>query len=320
MFKTSLQALSSGNLSPFTIFLRDEEKNYSPLVFKGHYLPQETLKKLNDPEMIELYYSEIDRQNYINIIHHNIHKIDFLSGQSEGEKPSLMVDIDYYLEKFISEGVKRHHAMSASMAIAHALKLIQADTQLTNAFSEYINLSDQHLEHIMRTAYIALCICQNHKSCKSKTTLDMMALASLLHEIGLIKISKTLNDKRIFNLFEEQKEEYCEHIQHSVETLSHSPLLNEQIRQIIFQHCEFCDGTGFPMKMVGAGLSQESKILSFANGYADFVEERQLGLFDGLEVFLLNSRQTKKYDSKVLTSFVKSLYLPRKRELQQGFL
>lgn len=320
LFKMKIQNLLSGNLSPFTIYEEKEDDKFIVFMRKGHSVPLKQFINIADIKDKNFFYTESDRQNYINTIHQLIQKIEIINAQVAQFKSHVFFDIDYYSEKFIKEGIKRGIAKTASSVLSNVIKLIQADEQLNNDLNNYLALSEKNIHHIMLTTFLSLTIVQNIKSCRGKIHSDNIAIASILHEIGMTKLPKHLKKLRPYEIVINGREYYFEHINYSVAKLTHSPIISEFIRQIIYQHCECCDGSGFPGHLLSGNIYQTAKILSLANAYADFLDEHQLQIFDGLETFLFNERITNKFDPKMITALLKGLYRPRYEERQQEFL
>lgn len=320
LFEIKFQNLLSGNLSPFTIY--EERKNGELICFltKGQVVNSKKFLDFNKKEMHHYYYTESDRQEYINLIQSWIQKIDFLNLQLSQIDSYSFFDVDFYTEKYIQQGIKREVSLKISNIISTILKTIQADEQLSHELNNYLSLSKKNLDHIMNVTFIALSTCLNFKSCKDRKNLENLAIASILHEIGLSKLSNDLKILRPYEVPSLKIEHYNEHINYTVTKLTHSPLISEQIRKIIYQHNEYCDGSGFPCKLESGQIYSPSKILSLANYYADFIEEHSYGIFEGLEKFLFNDLITKKFSPLVMTSLVKGLYRPKLEERQQEFL
>lgn len=320
LFEIKLQNLLSGNLSPFTIYEETENGDFFPFLFRGSSINPQRFLKYNQNQAHRFYSTESDRQDYINLIQSWIQKVEILNLQRSNYDANYFFDVDFYAEKYISQGIKRETSLKISNIISTILKTIQTDEQLSHDLDSYISLSNKNLDHVMNVTFIALSTCLHFKSCKDRQTLENLGIASILHEIGLSKLPNNLKTLRPYEVNQSQFKSYNEHINYTIAKLTHSPLISEQIRKIIYQQNEYCDGTGHPCKLESGQIYTPSKILSLANYYADFIEENSYGIFEGLEKFLFNDLITKKFSPLVMTSFIKGLYRPKLEERQQGFL
>ena len=76
-------------------------------------------------------------------------------------------------------------------------------------------------------------------------TIETIAMASMFHDIGKTKLPKKFTDTRHEDLSEEFKQ-YYKHPELGVEIVGKNKLINNSVKQVILQHHECYNGTGFP--------------------------------------------------------------------------
>lgn len=95
---------------------------------------------------------------------------------------------------------------------------------------------------------------------------DEIALAGLLHDIGLAEMPIELAMKNLEDYTPAEFEIYKKHPQNSVNLIKEKKLIvSEKVMKIILQHHERYDGLGFPQAMPGPRILREAQILAIAD-------------------------------------------------------
>lgn len=99
-----------------------------------------------------------------------------------------------------------------------------------------------------------------------------ISLGALLHDIGK---SKILNDKKLQSEFKSEDElnKYIElmHPKVGYDFLKEQYFANAYSRVAVLMHHEKVDGTGYPLKLKGEGISDIAKIVSICNTFNNMV-------------------------------------------------
>ena len=101
---------------------------------------------------------------------------------------------------------------------------------------------------------------------KSADPLHELALAALLHDIGLLMIPQDLIARRT-GLSSEEAAIYREHTNWGYAILEQAANLPPSIAQVALEHHENADGTGYPGQLTGNSLHPFSRIVSAVNAY-----------------------------------------------------
>lgn len=95
---------------------------------------------------------------------------------------------------------------------------------------------------------------------------DVIAMAGLLHDIGLAKIPYVIQGKDPEKWSEEERLKYEAHPEHSLDLIrSRKLIVPELVLRIIEQHHEKFNGTGFPKGLAGRKICSEAQILFLAD-------------------------------------------------------
>jgi putative nucleotidyltransferase with HDIG domain len=95
---------------------------------------------------------------------------------------------------------------------------------------------------------------------------EELALAGLLHDIGMAKVPIEIQNKRPEEWTPEEKAIYEKHPEHTIDIIKERKLIvSENVHKMILQHHEKFSGTGFPKQLSGKKILIEAQILSLAD-------------------------------------------------------
>ncbi|QDR79398.1 HD-GYP domain-containing protein [Sporomusa termitida] len=97
--------------------------------------------------------------------------------------------------------------------------------------------------------------------------LSELGLAAMLHDIGKIRFSPQLARQFPHYLTKQDKEEYRRHSFYSLEILRENTTLSTEVINACFQHHERWNGSGYPLGLKGAAISEYAQIISIADVY-----------------------------------------------------
>ncbi len=138
--------------------------------------------------------------------------------------------------------------------------------------------------------------------------LIMLAVAALLHDIGMTKIPEVLLNKKE-NLTSDELKIIHSHPVYSYKLITKSLKYQDEIGRIALHHHERWDGKGYPDKLIGKEISISSRIISVADAYGAMLKDRpyrgsMIGYKAMREILNDNSRR---FDSDILKVFIKSM-------------
>jgi putative nucleotidyltransferase with HDIG domain len=101
----------------------------------------------------------------------------------------------------------------------------------------------------------------------------IIGIGALLHDIGKVKISDSiLNKNGVLN--DDEFKEVKKHSELGYNILINSPQINYDVIQIVLQHHERCDGSGYPKQLKGEEMLMFSKIVAIADIYDALTSDR----------------------------------------------
>lgn len=107
----------------------------------------------------------------------------------------------------------------------------------------------------------------------SSQDLQDLIIGSILHDIGKIRISNYILDKPDKLLSDEFKS-IKKHPTYGLDMVENFSLMNDNIRDIILQHHEKLDGSGYPNGLKGSEINELSKIVAVCDIFDAVTSER----------------------------------------------
>lgn len=138
--------------------------------------------------------------------------------------------------------------------------------------------------------------------------LIQLATAALLHDTGMVKVSKDILKKKE-KLSPEEMNQIRTHPIHSYRVITKDLKYPEEIGVIALQHHERWDGQGYPRKLKGEDINLAARVVSVADAYVSMINNRphrnsMIGYIAMKNLLNDNGRQ---FDPKILKVFLESM-------------
>lgn len=137
---------------------------------------------------------------------------------------------------------------------------------------------------------------------------DSLMLAGLLHDIGKMKIDKSILNKPD-KLTDEEFEEIKQHPIYSYELLQTNTDIPLDVKMGILMHHERMDGSGYPYGVYNENINDIGKVLAIADAYDAMISERpyqkKRSPFEVMQ--LMQTGIFGKLDSKILLTFLSNI-------------
>lgn len=165
-------------------------------------------------------------------------------------------------------------ANEAPQALVEAQELIGSiSNKLINGNNSVLHLMEngkkgktggQYHSHAFHVSILAMLLGNALKL--PKQDLINLGLGALFHDIGKTKVPDSiLNNKPEITVAENNF--YKMHVQYGLESIKDVADFPEPVREIISQHHEYLDGSGYPQKLTGKKISLLAQIVSIANEF-----------------------------------------------------
>jgi hypothetical protein len=243
--------------SPTDLFIQKpgENETYLQFTHAGGSIDKLKLDKIN---AMGIYHAFVRDEDLYGLIDGRVLTIS--SGINIRKKVKLIFSllIDDFNQGISSVGLEIKEL--AAKAIREMKDLIALFPDHHCALNELIYPRWGRLPHHINSAIYVLILAQ-YAECKE---IDSMAFAALIHDIGLGEANSEITLERFETWDIYHKCEYEVHVASTLELLSRKMVaLDKTCRDVIADHHESFDGTGFPQGKIHKLVSKEASLLSF---------------------------------------------------------
>ena len=147
------------------------------------------------------------------------------------------------------------------------------DPQRINAFMRRLFRRYEPAKHAVNTMIVGLWLWLRNAGDFQRKNLDRMALALLVHDIGMSKVPPFILTKK-GSLKPEEREKILPHSLLSVKIMQKMEVVFDDLLQICFEHHERLDGSGYPQRIKGGQIPATAALAAVADSFAAMITDR----------------------------------------------
>ena len=306
-----IDSMSFENAAIFDLYIRLEKNKFLKIFNRGDIYNQNRLiKHFSDINNGCIYFKTRDRSIYINFMNDFIQRLakkeDVPTVQKVGLAKAL---VEKYIEEVHTKGLHPQLIEEGKKACENIFEIIQYSKDLAVHMRDYQEHNDDQITHSFLTSFFSVMMAKSLKW-KSSRTIEALALGGLLHDIGKLKLDRKIRDKDEESLTEMERIQFRKHPQYGVELLQKCEGITEAVLQIVYQHHELIDGTGYPGHLSGGKIYPLAKVVNLADAFTYEMLKKKTSPIVTLKSMISNSKQVLKYDPVIvkalITCFIKS--------------
>lgn len=161
-------------------------------------------------------------------------------------------------------------------------------------------------QHSVNVAAISTLIALRAKYPKNKV--KEIAIGALLHDIGYTTITLDMSDLILSECDDKTRKEVMRHVIYGYTDVEKKEWLSKTVKDIVLQHHERLDGTGYPLHMKGEHLKAEVRIVSLCDQFDSMVYGNLMPRYkvrDAMEYIM--SQAGVKFDFAMVQLFMESV-------------
>lgn len=152
---------------------------------------------------------------------------------------------------------------------------------------------------------------------ESEEFVDKMILASVLHDIGKLRLSKYLYGRLKGALDIEQMKYMRRHAQYSYDIVKEAGF-SKEIQEMVYYHHENYDGSGYPDNLVGTAIPWGARILRICDVFCALVSNRPYrSAFDVATAIAMMIDEIKNFDMRAFLIFQRVVNSEEFAEIQE---
>lgn len=161
-------------------------------------------------------------------------------------------------------------------------------------------------QHSVNVAAISTLIALRAKYPKNKV--KEIAIGALLHDIGYTTVTLDTSDLILSECDDKTRKEVMRHVIYGYTDVEKKEWLSKTVKDIVLQHHERLDGTGYPLHMKGEHLKAEVRIVSLCDQFDSMVYGNLMPRYkvrDAMEYIM--SQAGVKFDFAMVQLFMESV-------------
>jgi HD-GYP domain-containing protein (c-di-GMP phosphodiesterase class II) len=301
---------------PFDIFLKIKKKgDTSPHFVKGcargEAFREDWHEKLLQLHIPCVYVSLTEMERVMQYLHHNLEMLLADESQSDQEKSLRVYDATnmWTLNFFNSEIARTGEQVKLALKFLDALfEVIESDRQIILQLMEIRRHSFRLSNHCLNVCMLGLAF--SSYLGWGREDIRGFGLGALTHDIGQIRTPRAILEKK-GSLTEEEMSKVKRHPQEGFRMMQDFVHLRWEALQMVLQHHENGDGSGYPQGLKGNAIHPWSRILRILDSYEAMTAERPwrpaMEPKEALWIMRTDWEKTKLFDQNFLTAFVRFL-------------
>lgn len=307
--------LRSGTVS-FDLYIKISDQKFIKVVNAGEAFVESDAKRFKNKSLDHLLISAGDVDSYLKIFEKNLAAL-LLAEESPAGMAITSLETLETVERIASSlGWTPEVIEVAKKAMHFAVKTIRAEPNLLKLLDKKLgDTSSVYSRHVSMLALLSCGLCQ-HLGWVSDSTQIKLGLAALMHDITVDEnryeditvwdlAASDLNDKS------PEVHEYRNHPIEAANLLLCMKGLPADVDQIILQHHEMKDGTGFPRRLTSSRISPMATVFIIVQDLINFLEnseqfEEKISLFIKHRETKYNSGNFKKIFDIIKESVLKA--------------
>ncbi|MGB0452229.1 MAG: HD domain-containing phosphohydrolase [Bacteriovoracaceae bacterium] len=297
----------------FDIYIKLAKNKYLKILHAGDKFDKERLDRYKNDKNIEyLFFHTKDRRKFIQFSNLVAGKTVTSKKVGADRKMGLLKNLsEKYTEEVFTQGVKPQIIEEGRQVCEHIYNFIEKEEDLYKLLKSYHDFDPEAVEHsFLVTLYTSAIIKQFEW--QSKTTIETAAMACMLHDIGKMELPQELVKMRPKDMNEDQLKKYQLHPEIGAQIVDNNSLINKSVKQIIYQHHENFDGTGYPHNIKGVKILTLANIIHLADDFAHMMIDQKLKPTEALKAIITDSKMVKRYNSVIIENFIKAFVDPKK--------
>lgn len=296
----------SGKCIQFNVYVKIGPKKYVKILHAGDSFSKERIDKYKNEKKVEyLYFHNDDRKKFMRMVNYVAEQSIDNSKVSTAVKVKLVKNVaEKFAQEAFTNGIASQVVEQGKQLMDNVYNMMQSNNDLHVLLRNYEDFDPGAYNHSFLVCLFS-CMVVKQFEWQSKIVNETVGMAALLHDIGKTKLPLEIMHLRPHEMSPEQLVQYKEHPLLGVDILRQNPHVPSSVRQIIYQHHEIMDGSGFPNGHRGHKILTLSKILALCDEFVHLMEDEKIKPPAALKKMLNSTNITTRHHSSILENFIK---------------
>ncbi|OFZ17130.1 MAG: hypothetical protein A2X86_01370 [Bdellovibrionales bacterium GWA2_49_15] len=203
------------------------------------------------------------------------------------------------------QGVPAEIVQKAKVSCLSVSKNIKYNGDLNKTIVLWDRESPYHeVQQTRLSAFYAAAISQKIDWMGAKS-LERLLTSCFLKDLGMMKLPALIRGKSPARMTPQETTLFQQHPREGVNFLLQFSALEEAVRQVVYQHHECADGSGFPNGLSRVKIYPLAKVAALADFFATRLIDDRISPLDVLKRFMSDRTVITKFDPDIVRSLVK---------------
>lgn len=297
----------------FNVYVRLKENKYIKILHAGDSFDKDRIDKYKNEKGVEfLYFHNSDRRKFIQFHNHLAKKLVNADVVPTESKLKMIKNVTAkYVEELYDQGMKPQVIDQGKQVAENVYTLIENDDSLYKTLRGYQEFDPNAYTHCYLVTLFSSAIIKQF-DWQSKATIETTAMACMFHDIGKMDLPPELLELRPVEMDDEQLEMYKQHPELGAARLDGCRQVNNSVKQIISQHHECFDGSGYPFGKKGSKIHTLANIVRLADDFVHIMVDEELKPVEALKKIIGDKEIVVRYNSMIVENFIKVFADPSK--------
>ncbi len=273
---------------PFDVFVKVGDR-YVLYCRRGDSFEGTRLSRLRMKKLRKMYVLKSDEVPYRQYLEENInHAYDKSGDRALSIRAEIIQGFQQAeTESFFEDALDAFTYANLRSSVQRFTEFIETEPDGLKALLEIPNSDLSITQHSVNVAALAVALVLE-LNLREGTPLHLLALGCLLHDIEHFFDPNFDLQKPLKDFSEDEKAEYREHPLKGAHRLQGGKFLDQIVLNVITQHEELADGTGFPKGLRDKEMDPLVPLANLANAYEHAFLRNTLPIKDFLKKFLID--------------------------------
>jgi HD-GYP domain-containing protein (c-di-GMP phosphodiesterase class II) len=311
--KIKIEEFYSSQAVLFDIYIKLSDHKYLKILHTGDVFSKERLDKYkNEKKVDSLYFHNSDRRKFVQYNNYLAKKLIDNDHVPVQNKVNILKNVtEKYIEEAFVIGIKPQVLDQGKEVCESVFKLIETQNDLYTVLKAYQSFDPTAYTHAFLVTLYSTAIIKQFEW-QSKVTIETAAMACMFHDIGMTLLPKEFLTLSVRDMTEEQYALYKTHPELGYQILENNRQINNSIKQLILQHHEAFDGSGFPFQKKNNKILTLANIICLADDFVHIMMDEKVQPTDALRRILMDKIAVKRYNSVLIEKFIKVFVDPEK--------
>jgi putative nucleotidyltransferase with HDIG domain len=269
MIAIPIEDLRSKSSAAVNLYLRLSDSKVVLWFKAGSNISPIALDKLVGKGVTELHVTADDFRAYVGTHISIASSIVGSEHTNAGSKLAVVEEASIsVLHEIQSMGFNREVFMHAKLST----DVISTMAENHNQFGQFVMQMEQragsHVNHSVAVSMVATMISLK-MGWSNPQVLEKIALGAFLHDVGMLKLPKDIQEKPVNKLSHNDLIVYQSHSELGRDMLRGLSFISDDVAAIVYQHHETSTGTGYPTGMKDMQLNPLAKVVALANEFCE---------------------------------------------------